>query len=177
MYLRCLVICVLIGITLAVVSCDPTPGVRTPTFAYVKEKQGGCADVFFHTGTADGTEFLYVSADKKKLGLPEKGSKSFDVATAPGGLIVAVDLWKTAPRFSPYCNDISAGEKREATWKAKKGKVTITLAEPDPKPKEGRGNYRASLKLENVMFEDDSGHQATLKEVSITDVLVGWYAG
>jgi hypothetical protein len=166
--------CLLFVTALAITSCD---AVRAPTFAFVKEKEGGCGNVFFHKGTKDGTEFLVVSADKTKLGLPEKGSKTFDLAKAPDGLTVVVDLWKTAPRFSPYCNDISASETREAIWKARKGKVTITFLGPSGKPIDGRGNYRASIKLENVTFEDDSGHQATLKEESITEVLVGWLAG
>src|SRR5437660_1015145 len=100
---------------------------RTPTFDYAKDGGGGCGDVYFYKGTADRREVLWVSAQKEKLNLPAKGSKTFDLATAPDGLQVAVDLWDAAPRFSAYCNDISADTKRESTWRATKGKVTITI--------------------------------------------------
>jgi hypothetical protein len=175
---RRLALALLFVSALAATSCDRNGsgiGLRTPTFQYVKDQEGGCGDVFLHKGTADKTEVLWVSADKKKLQLPDKGSKSFDLAAAPDGLTVAVDLWPRPPRFSAYCNDIAPDVQREATWKAKKGKVTITLSEPQDK--QARGNYKASVRLENVLFEDDAGHQATLKDEAITDVLVGWYAG
>jgi hypothetical protein len=177
---RSLTLAVLLVAALALTSCARNgsggpAGVRSPTFQYVKAEEGGCGDVYFYKGTADKTEVLWVSADKKKLRLPDQGSKTFDLAAAPDGLIVAVDLWPKAPRFRAYCNDISPDVRRDATWKAKKGKVTITVSEPPDK--EGRGKHKAGVRLEDVLFEDDAGHQATLKEEAITDVLVGWYAG
>jgi len=150
---------------------------RTPAFKYVEDKEGGCADIFLHKGTADDLEVLWISADKKKLNLPAKGSVSFDLATAPAGLEVAIDLWDAAPRFSAYCNDIASDTKKTATWKAKKGKVTITIGEPADPPESRSGRYKVSARLDGVMFEDDAGHQATLQEESITDAIVGWYAG
>jgi hypothetical protein len=176
---RRLALALFVVTALAATSCDRNgsgggAGLRTPTFQYVKDQEGGCGDVFFHKGTADKTEVLWVSADKKKLQLPDKGSKTFDLAETPDGLTVAVDLWPQAPRFSAYCNDIGPDVQRDATWKAKKGKVTITLSEPEDK--QGRGSYKASVRLENVLF-DEGGRQATLKDEAITDVLVGWHAG
>jgi hypothetical protein len=174
---RFLTLCFLFTTTLAAASCTEVAGVRRPTFAYVKEQEGGCGYLFFYKGTKDRIEVLWASVNKKKLKLPDKGSKSFDLASSLDGLTVAVDLWKAPPRFSAYCNDIGPDTTREAIWKAKKGKVTITVFEPEDKQHSGRGNYRANLKLEGVVFEDDAGHQAILKEESITNVLVGWYAG
>jgi hypothetical protein len=151
--------------------------VRYPTFRYVRDQQGGCGDLFFHKGSKDKLEVLWVSADKKKLRLPDKGSKTFDLAAAPDGLTVAVDLWTVLPRFAAYCNDISRDTQPEATWKARKGKVTITVAEPTGMPGQGARGYKASIRLDHVVFEDEAGNQATLNEEAITDVLVGWYAG
>jgi hypothetical protein len=170
---------------LAVASCTvegpegspPPAAVRTPTFAYAKKTEGGCGDLFFHKGTADQRDWLWISADKKKLKLPAEGSKTFDLKVAPDGLQVAVDLWEKAPRFRPYCNDISAGEKREGTWKATRGKITITIHPAKDAPKGRPDQYRASARLEGVVFADGKGHEATLKQETITDVLVGWYAG
>jgi hypothetical protein len=165
---------ILAGLT----ACDRKLGVRSPTFQYVREQEGGCGDLYCYKGTADRTEVLWVSADKKKLELPDKGSKTFDLATAPEGLVVAVDLWQTAPRFSAYCNDVSDGDaKLEATWKAKKGKITLTVFLPPNKEKQPREQSKASIRLQDVLFEDDAGNQATLKDETITEVLVGWYAG
>lgn len=152
-------------------------GVRTPTFDYVKEKEGGCADLFFHKGTADDREVLWIAAEKDKLALPVKGTKTFDLSAAPEGLQVAVDLWEKAPRFLAYCNDISADTRKESTWRAKKGKITLTLFEPTDPKQIGPKTHKASVRLHGVVFEDDAGHQATLKEETITEVLVGWYAG
>jgi hypothetical protein len=160
---------------------DPAPGgpgsVRTPTFGYARDTEGGCGDVFLHKGTADRLEVLWIAADKKKLQLPDEGSRTFDLAAAPDGLQVAVDLWRAAPRFSAYCNDISPDTEREATWRAKKGRITITLHRPDAAAPPGtEQRYRASARLEGVVFEDEAGHQATLTE-AIADVSVGWHAG
>ncbi|HEY7309769.1 MAG TPA: hypothetical protein VH643_10460 [Gemmataceae bacterium] len=160
-------------------SCGPKflGQVRTPTFNYVKESEGGCADVYLHKGTADNREVLWISANKEKLKLPDNDSKTFNLADAPDSLRVAVDLWDKAPRFSAYCNDISPDTKREATWKAKKGTITLTLHPTKEGEKERPRRYKASARLDNVTFEDDAGHQATLKNETITEVLVGWYAG
>jgi hypothetical protein len=160
-------------------SCSPRSlgRLRIPTFNYAKETEGGCADVYLHKGTADKREVLWISADKKKLKLPDEGSKTFDLAEAPDGLLVAVDLWDKAPRFSAYCNDIGPDTKREATWKAKKGKITLTLHPMEEGEKTGPRQYKASARVQDMLFEDDAGHQATLKNETITEVLVGWYAG
>ena len=147
-----------------------------PTFQYVKEKQGGCGDVFFYKGTADDLEVLWISADKKKLKLPDKGTVSFDLATAPDGLEVAIDLWEQAPRFRAYCNDISPDAEKKSTWMAKKGKLILTLFEPAAPGGPGPRTYKASARLEGVVFEDDAGHKATLDVETISEVLVGWYA-
>jgi hypothetical protein len=151
--------------------------VRHPTFRYVKEKEGGCGDLFFYKGTVDDREVLWVSADKEKLRLPNEGSRTFDLATAPQGLVVAVDLWEAAPRFRAYCNDISADTEREATWRAKEGKLTITVGGPVDPEGPGPRRYKAGARLEGVVFEDEAGHRATLQRETITEVAVGWYAG
>jgi hypothetical protein len=173
---------VLLALAGALCSCQqvsdaPRPAVPTPTFRYVKEKEGGCADLYLYKGTADDLEVLWISAQREKLKLPDKGSRTFDLAAAPDGLRVAIDLWEKAPRFHAYCNDISPDTKRLATWKATKGKLTITVAEPAEQGGAGRKKYKASARLEGVVFEDDAGHQATLKDETITEAVVGWLAG
>jgi hypothetical protein len=150
--------------------------VRTPTFNFDKKQEGGCAAVLFYKLTADSKEALTIWANKKKLGLPDKGAKSFDLAGAPDDLRVQIDLWEKAPRFRRYCNDIGADTKIEATWKAKKGKLTITYHGPAGE-KNRPDLFKASARLEGVVFEDGKGNQATLQEETITEVLVGWYAG
>lgn len=174
---RWLLFGVLVAFALGLPACKPAMIAPTPSFKYVKEKQGGCADLFVYKGTADDLEVLWISAEKDKLRLPEKGSKSFDLAMAPDGLQVAIDLWEKAPRFPAYCNDISPDTKKLATWRGKRGKVTITILEPvdpaEPKPR----RYKASVRLENVVFEDDADRQATLSAEEISEVIVGMYAG
>jgi hypothetical protein len=152
-------------------------GVRAPTFQYVKKHEGGCHDLYLYKGSDDRREFLLVWADKKKLDLPEKGSKTFDLANAPKELKVTIDLWNRATER--YCNDFTtAGTKIEATWKAVKGKITITLHGPGEMLKEGgRILPRASVRLEGVVFDDGAGHQATLKEETLTEVPYGWIPG
>jgi hypothetical protein len=153
--------------------------VRMPTFQFVKKNEGGCGidHAFFYKGTEDMREVVWISADKKKLDLLAKGTKTFDIAKRPEGLIVKLDLWDKTPKFVHYCNDISDNEsKLESTWTAKKGKITIAIHEDVPEPTKHR-NYKASAKLEGVVFDDGAGHEATLKEETITEVMVGWLAG
>ena len=151
--------------------------VRAPTFKYDKKKEGGCANVHLYKMTADQVEVLVIRADKEKLKLPAKGTVTFDLAKAPEGLVVAVDLWDKAPRFRAYCNDIGPDTKKEATWKAKKGKLTLTIFEPADKKGAGPRTYKVSAKLEGAVFDDGAGHEATLKQETITEATVGWYAG
>jgi len=155
----------------------PRSPIPTPTFNYAKEKEGGCANLYLYKGTADDLEVLWISADKEKLKLAAAGSRAFDLGAAPDGLQVAVDLWEKAPRFSAYCNDISPDTKRLATWKAKKGKLVITIWKSDERTEPGSKRYKASARLEGVVFEDSAGNQATLQEETISEVLVGWFAG
>ena len=119
---------------------------------------------------------LWVAAEKDKLTLPVKGTKTFDLSAAPDGLQVPWICGKRR-RVSAYCNDISADTRKESTWRAKKGKITLTVFEPTDPKQIGPKTHKASVRLEGVVFEDDAGHQATLKGETITEVLVGWYAG
>jgi hypothetical protein len=99
---------------------------------------------------------------------------TFDLAKAPDGLDVGVDLWEKAPTDSAYCNDIAPDTNKLATWTATKGKLTINIHEGrDP----GRMTYKVSAKLEGVVFEDGAGNTATLHEMTISEATVGWYAG
>src|SRR5262245_36768372 len=126
--------------------------VRMPTFKYDKKKEGGCADVYLYKMTTDETEVLVIRADKKKLKLPDKGTATFDLSKAPADLVVSVDLWDKAPRFRAYCNDIAPDTKKEATWKAKKGKLILTVFAPADKKAAGPRNYKVSARLEGVVF-------------------------
>jgi hypothetical protein len=171
---------VFVRLILALASCrqsdEPTSGDR-PTFRYVKEKEGGCGNLFLHKGTADDLEVLWISADKNRLRLPAKGSATFDLAAAPEGLQVTVDVWEKAPRFRAYCNDISPNTRKKATWKARKGRLVITIGEPVNGANGGAKTYKASARLEGVVFDDGAGHQETLPEETITEALIGWLAG
>lgn len=157
-------------------SGTPKGAAGAPTFKYVEKKAGGCGDLFFYKATADDLEVLWISVDKKKLKVPGKGSSTFDLEKAPDGLSVAIDIWQSAPRFRAYCNDISPGTQKKAVWKAKKGKLVITLLGPADPADPGSMRYKASARLENVVFDDGAGNQATLKDETI-EAVVGWYAG
>jgi len=176
-------ILLIIALPFALVSCNGGENgggvfaARTPTFKYVKAGEGGCGHVHLFKESEDKREFLLIRADKKPLGLPEKGSKEFDLAKAPEELAVQIELWTTAPKFIPYCNCVRDSSKLEATWKAKAGKITITLHDPLAGEEGPVKRYKASAKLERVVFEDDAGRKATLKEETITEVIVGWFAG
>jgi hypothetical protein len=149
---------------------------RTPTLQFAKESDGGCANVVLYKSTADQREFLWVSADTKTLNIPALGSKEFDLANPPEGLLVKIDLWASAPKHTPYCNCVSDNATRDSRWNAKSGKVTITLHDfVDPEGPMRR--YKASAKFENVVFENDAGGKTTLQSETITQVLVGWFAG
>src|SRR5438105_10091106 len=137
----------------------PPASLAGPSFKYVKEKEGGCGNLYLYKGSADDLEVLWISADKEKLKLPDQGSLEFDLGTAPDGLQVAIDLWDKAPRFRAYCNDISPDAKKIATWKAKEGKLIITTLEPVQGAERGPKQYKASARLEGVVFEDGAGNR------------------
>lgn len=150
---------------------------RMPTFKYVKEQDGGCADVLLFTATADKREYLCVHADKKKFNLPEKGEKTIDIAEARADFGLTVQLWETAPKFTPYCNCVTDNNLPGSTWKAIRGKVTFTMLGPAIVPEGANPTYRVSARFENVVFRSESGQEATMKEATISDIACGWYAG
>src|SRR4051812_35098028 len=99
MNMRLLTICIPAIIALLLCSCQRNgappavtapAAIATPTFKYVKGKEGGCANLFLYKGTADDLEVLWIRATKDKLKLPVKGSQAFDLAAARDGLQVAI---------------------------------------------------------------------------------------
>jgi hypothetical protein len=167
---------VILLVALMLPACSALAPGAVPKFNYAGGKAGGCANISLYKGSADDREFLRVWTEEPKFKVPATGSETFDLARTPG-LHVAVELWEKAPKFLPYCNDISSEEKVRATWNATAGKVTIKNLGPVENAEGPFRRYKVTVVLEGVVFEDGTGRKVTLEKETLADVVVGWLAG
>jgi hypothetical protein len=167
---------ILAGVLLTLPACSALGPGAVPKFNYAGGKAGGCANISLYKGSADDREFLRVWTEETKFKVPATGSETYDLTRTPG-LHVTVELWEKAPKFLPYCNDISSEEKVRATWNATAGKVTIKNLGPVEKAEGPFPRYKVTVVLEGVVFEDGTGRKVTLEKETMADVVVGWLAG
>jgi hypothetical protein len=85
----------------------PTPS--TPPQSSFNGAGAGCSNVFAYRATSDRTQFIFVQADRDKLGLAVGGKRTLDLAADTTGVLVGIDVWTSAPRGEAYCTDYIEG--------------------------------------------------------------------
>jgi hypothetical protein len=149
----------------------PTPAPpAVPTFKYVAGNEYGCGNLFLYKGTTDGLEVLWIKALKIYTEEPAIGTRTYDISALADEITIGIDMWGTNG-FGCYCNEF-ADDKPKVTWKAKKGKVSITISDVRPAVSDGL-RYKASARLEGVVLENNAGKQATL-ELETINAAVYW---
>jgi hypothetical protein len=136
---------------------------------------GGCGNVIVYRANGDGTQLLVVKADKDKLGLEPLATQTFDLARAPDGLDVGVEVFAKAPPEPPYCTDVGFTGAAPTRWTAEGGTISISLA---PEGSATAGPYRATVRLKDVrLVGPERGVAVSIPSAEIANVLVGWLAG
>jgi len=135
-----------------------------------KDISGGCGKVFVYKITTDDSTGISVSADAKKLNLSAEG-KTFEIGNTEG-LNVEILMGERIGRL--YCNDVVYSDQQEPKkFIAKSGRVIISIADAGKDP-ELSGNYKTTVILNDVRFNDSD---IVIDELIFKDVRVGWYPG
>jgi hypothetical protein len=134
----------------------------------------GCRGLVAFRASADETQYLVVDADVDKLGLKPGATGTFDLAKAPDGLRVTVDVFDRAEAEAPYCTDYRVDDQKPTTWVAEGGTVFVTIQAPST----ANGTYRASIRMKDVrLVGPQRGVAGSIPNAMLEDVLVGWLPG
>jgi hypothetical protein len=138
----------------------------------------GCANVNAYRSTPDRTQFVTVVLDRASLGLAVGSKATYDLARAPSGVQVGIDVWSAAPTSEKYCTDFGTNDGATRTqWEAEAGSITIELKN-DPSAAPSSGSYLATIKITNAQFiGPKKGVAAFVPQIVIENVRVGWLPG
>ncbi len=136
----------------------------------------GCADVALHAYTPDGSILLSFGYNGLVLQAYKTGAESLtESITLPGDVWVEVSTGVN--QHLVPCNDaIHGGIETHRTYTPLSGSATLTVTPTDKTWTEWEMPADATVVLENVEFEDDSGDTVTLPTLTITHY-VGWLPG
>lgn len=153
-------------------------GPATPPQSAFNGDSIGCAHVSAYRATADRTQFVTVVLDRESLGLAVGSKATYDLARAPSGVRVGIDVWSTAPASQKYCTDhVEVDGNARTSWEAEAGSMTIELA-TDPAAQPGSGSYLATIRIKDAHFiGPKQGVAAFVPQVVIENVRVGWLPG
>lgn len=152
--------------------------VATPGFNYSRSL--GCGDVFFYATDADAREVLWVAADFRQL-RRSRAVETFDLAAAPTGLVVQVEMYPRTQFNIEHCNDVRIIEEGQAPvvpmiWKAIRGKLVVERGRRGTVPEEP-WLFRAKIRLEDAVFHGPGGQTLSIRKTIVLEGSVGWQAG
>jgi hypothetical protein len=138
----------------------------------------GCANVSAYRGTSDRTQYVTVLVDREKLGLTIGSKATYDLARAPIGVEVGIDVWSSPPKGEKYCTDFGAADSAVRTqWEAEAGSITIELKN-DPTAQTGSTSYLATIRIKDAHFiGPKKGVSAFVPVIVIENLRVGWLPG
>ena len=162
---------------LAFISCF-TAGcakVVIPTGNEFTGETGGCGSFMVYRFNDDKTLAVEVRVDEKVFAVQDA---PIEVEIAAGSKTAFVEVLQfRRPAISYFCDDVGGDAPPIATWKAVSGRIAIERYEVVPAVTAGDARHKVTVVLRNVRLRHvKSGQEATLSEVRIDDVLVGWQA-
>jgi hypothetical protein len=153
--------------------CILNPDAPRPSMQY-KQQASGCSDLFVYKSNESGTEYVLVELNRQIRPVSTQPT-TFDIATTETGLRVEINTYSRKPNMPRYCSDVLDGsDPSPEVWRAKSGRVTITVSEDNPAP--GMG-YQTTVRINDVTFKSRDGEEVFLKEAVFENVTVGWYPG
>ena len=176
-WLRVFVVCLAVA---AACRSGPETGklaadVRIPRLSYISS--GGCANIVLYAGSQDRKEWLFVLAERRDLGF-STGTTSYDLAGDSVTLRVQVELFET-PGDPEYCNDTPVEwHLPNAVWKARSGRITITLIGAEEGYKGGDAEaYTAQVRLDSCVFFSSDGRTKQQDSSIEMEAIVGYMPG
>lgn len=134
----------------------------------------GCRGLVPFRASGDDTQLRLVDADVVKLGLEVGKTRTFDLARAPDGLRVSVDVFAKAPAEAPYCTDYIGDAQKPITWEAEAGTLYLSIQAPASE----NGTYRATIRMKDVrLVGPQRGVAGSIPNAVLENVLVGWLPG
>jgi len=161
----------------ATVPSQPPDATRQPDLRYVGSD--GCDDLSLYAWNDTQTEVLVAVFPAPELKL-DVGTYTFDLASAPSGVTIRIDSFTKYGGPLPYCTDyVLPGQERhpKSYWKASAGRAVLKIGPRGSAPKRGLRAYRATLRLENLVFIDDVGTEVRHPDPVTLTGIVGWTQG
>lgn len=146
---------------------------RVPSLAY--GDSDGCGSIYLYGWSSDRAEAITVRADKDVLQL-SMTPRTFDLSVQQSGLEVLAHVYERPLRRWPFCTDALEGGLQDQVWRARHGTVTIAL-EPARVPTNLPGRGRATIRIVDAEFVDQSGRTVRQIQPIVLTGIVGWLAG
>ncbi|GEM_PF-6092093 len=134
----------------------------------------GCSDFYVYKELPEERLHLSVSGKRSDLGL-NLTAQTFDV-NAPS-LKIQIHLFKD--EIGNYACDDVANDQGEisTTWTAISGAVTIQITEDSISVDPWGTTFKMTVKLKDMVLENEEKEVANLPEEIFEDVFVGWLPG
>lgn len=142
---------------------------------FFSNKSKGCGSFELYKLSLDKKVGLYVSGDRKKLGL-SKEYQSFEITKNEYLYISIYEFDGEATSF--YCDDVADDNPNVLnSWKAVAGKVTAKITQDSINVQGPEMTYKMTLKIESTILKDTKNEIMEIKNIIFEDVLVGWFPG
>jgi hypothetical protein len=101
----------------------------TTTAASPPSKMGGCRDLYLYAANDDATQVVIVDVDARSVGLENGQKKTFDLASAPKGVKVWLDVYlQPAHVENVHCTKSPSEAQMAERYAATAGSLTVELA-------------------------------------------------
>lgn len=152
-------------------ACTPA---LTDGFGADLTEHGGCGDTILYAANPEDTIMLRFDHDGAVAEAVAAGVETTTELTLPDpDTQVVVEV---GTRISEaMCTDVimNGGPTVKETWTASEGAATLVIR---PGDESGVGSY-ADLTLSGVVFASEAAETASLPDLTLTDISVGWLAG
>lgn len=119
---------------LSVIACarpaaEPARAASLPATP-VSSKVGGCRDVHLYAANDDATQVVIVDVDAHALGLKKGDRRTFDLASAPSGVKVWLDVYMQSAHVDRvHCTKTPTESQMAERYAATSGVLTIELVD------------------------------------------------
>jgi hypothetical protein len=145
-----------------------------PTDDVFTGSSGGCANCLVYRFNPAMTTAVEVRIVESRI--PKQDERA-TLTIGQGVASVRVLQFRDAAK-EYFCDDVAGDPPPLAVWKAVEGTVEFERGPGPPPPEFRNATHWVSMKLKDVTLKNDAtGATATLKEVPISKVWVGWFAG
>ncbi len=165
---------VIVMVCLLATGCSPA--VVTPRAEMFSGEAGGCGSFLVYRFNDGRTLAVAVRVDENGLDLSSVPTR---VEITPSKRSLAVEILQFAsPANAYFCDDVGGDPEPMARWAAVAGSIAIVRRVAPPPSEFRSATHNVSATLTNLRIRNvETGREATLDEVRIDDVWVGWLAG